>query len=83
VSGSARFPELFAHQYATGEVSGKLDETLHRLHAYYQEEGTRKLRAFTQWTPRAIYLGVAVLIAYKVIGFYAGYFQQVHDAAGW
>jgi type II secretory pathway component PulF len=73
------FPEMFANLYSTGEVSGKLDETLKRLYTHYQEEGTRKLHAFAQWTPRLLYLLVAVIIAYKVIMFYTGYFQQVND----
>jgi type IV pilus assembly protein PilC len=79
---SARFPELFANQYAIGEVSGKLDETLRGLHRYYQEEGSRKLHALARWTPRAIYLLVVLLIAYRVVSFWTGYFQQVGAAAG-
>ncbi len=73
------FPEMFANLYASGEVSGKLDETLKRLYAHYQEEGTRKLHAFAQWLPRLIYFIVAGIIAYKVVTFYTGYFQQVND----
>jgi type II secretory pathway component PulF len=73
------FPEMFANLYASGEVSGKLDETLRRLYAHYQEEGTRKLYAFAQWVPRLIYLLVAGIIAYKVVSFYLGYFQQIND----
>lgn len=71
LAASGRFPEVFANQYATGEVSGKLDETLRRLHQYYEEEGTRKLRAFAQWTPRAIYLVVMLLIGFMVVRFYS------------
>jgi type II secretory pathway component PulF len=73
------FPEMFANLYASGEVSGKLDETLKRLYAYYQEEGARKLHAFAQWVPRLIYFIIAGVIAYKVVTFYTGYFQQVND----
>jgi type IV pilus assembly protein PilC len=73
------FPEMFANLYASGEVSGKLDETLKRLYSYYNEEGTRKLHAFAQWTPRLVYLIVAGIIAYKIVTFYTGYFQQVND----
>jgi type II secretory pathway component PulF len=73
------FPEMFANLYASGEVSGKLDETLRRLYTHYQEEGTRKLYAFAQWVPRLIYLLVAGIIAYKVVSFYLGYFQQIND----
>jgi len=82
VSASARFPELFANQYATGEISGKLDDALRRLHAYYQEEGSRKLHAVAQWTPRAVYLLVALMIAYNVVHFWMAYFQQVRNAGG-
>jgi type IV pilus assembly protein PilC len=77
------FPELFASQYATGEISGQLDATLGRLRAYYEEEGSRKLHAVAQWTPRGVYLIVVLLIAYQVLHFYLGYFGQLRDAAGW
>ena len=76
------FPELFANQYTTGEVSGKLDENLTRLHNYYQEEGSRKLHLFSQWVPRFIYLCIMLICAYMIVQFYTGYFQQVRDAGG-
>jgi type II secretory pathway component PulF len=82
ISASGRFPELFASQYATGEVSGQLDDTLWRLHTYYQEEGSRKLHAVARWMPRAVYLCIMLLIAYQVIRFYTGYFNQIRDAGG-
>ena len=82
VSASGNFPELFANQYATGEISGQLDDTLRRLHGYYQEEGSRKLHAVARWTPLAIYFCVVLLIAYRIIHFYTGYFNQVRDAGG-
>jgi type II secretory pathway component PulF len=71
------FPEMFANFYHSGEVSGKLDEALKRLHTYYHEEGARKLQNFADWTPRVIYGVVACLIAYKIIQFYTGYFGQI------
>ncbi len=82
LTASAQFPQLFATQYATGEISGQLDETLRRLHQFYQDEGTRKLHAFTQWTPRAIYFGVVLIIAYLIVRFYANYFNQIGAAGG-
>jgi type IV pilus assembly protein PilC len=69
------FPETFANLYASGEVSGKLDETLRRLFSYYQEEGTHKLNLFATWTPRLAYGIVAVIIAYNIIQFYTNYFN--------
>lgn len=53
------FPELFANLYTTGEISGKLDESLKNLHTYYQEDATRKLHLLAQWVPRFLYFGVA------------------------
>ena len=82
LNASRKFPELFANQYATGEVSGKLDDTLRRLHTYYQEEGSRKLHALAQWTPRAVYLMVALMIAYRVVRFWIGHFKDIQDAGG-
>jgi type II secretory pathway component PulF len=79
---SRRFPEVFTNQYSTGEISGQLDDTLKRLHVYYQEEGTRKLHAFAQWTPRAIYIGVMLMIGFLVVRWWSQYFQQVGAAGG-
>jgi type II secretory pathway component PulF len=77
-----KFPELFANLYGTGEVSGKLDESLVRLRQYYQEEGTRKLHAVAQWTPRIVYFVIMLLIAWRVLSFWLGYFKQIQDAGG-
>lgn len=82
VNSSPCFPHLFATQYATGEISGTLDQGLSRLQDYYQEEGTRKLHVVAKWVPMAIYLMIMGFIAYKVVHFYLGYFQQVRDAGG-
>ncbi len=79
---SGRFPELFVGQYNAGEISGKLDETLRRLHAYYQEEGARKIQAVASWVPRFIYLLVMLGVAYFIIKFYMGYMSQIREAGG-
>jgi type II secretory pathway component PulF len=74
------FPETFANLYFTAENSGKLDETLDRLHIYYQEEGFRALHLFTRILNGVIYATVVVLVAYNVIGFYVGYFNAAMNA---
>jgi type IV pilus assembly protein PilC len=79
VSACGKFPDLFVSQYMSGEVSGKLDQVLHRLTRYYRDEGTRKVDALAQWTPRVAYLVIALLIAYWVINFYVGRFRQLQD----
>jgi type II secretory pathway component PulF len=80
VSRARVFPEMFAGQYHAGEISGKLDECLLRLHGYYQEEGSRKLQAVAKWSPKMLYMGVMVVIAWKIISFYTGYFAQLNKA---
>ena len=82
VNISREFPPLFANQYATGEVSGKLDETLRGLNRYFQEEGSRKLHHIARWVPRFIYFGIMLMIAYRVVSWWANYFKEVGAAAG-
>src|SRR4051812_15651934 len=76
------FPELFTNMYNTGEVSGQLDDSLLRLQRYYQEEGTRQLKIFSQWVPKIIYFGIMLMIAYRVVSFYVGYYKNIGDIIG-
>jgi type IV pilus assembly protein PilC len=80
VQASPAFPELFASLYATGEISGQLDVNLKRLYDHYQQEGSRKLHAVAQWTPRLVYFGIVFTVAYAVIRFWLDYFSQISDA---
>ncbi len=82
LSDSPGFPEIFVSQYSSAEVSGKLEDSLKRLHDYYEEEGSRKLHAVAQWTPRTFYLIVVFIIAYRIVQFWAGYFRQIGQAGG-
>jgi len=80
VSSDPVFPELFANLYHTGEISGQLDGALKRLHLYYQEEGSRKLKVLAQWMPRLVYLLVVMFAVSKIFKFYTGYFDQINKA---
>jgi type IV pilus assembly protein PilC len=70
VKASPQFPEMFSSLYATGEISGQLDETLGRLHRHYQEEGSRKMRLIAEWSPKLVYYAVMLLIAWQIIAYY-------------
>ena len=61
-------------------MTGQLEETLRRLRNLFQEEGTRKLRVFSQWLPKAVYLLVVLMIAWRIISFWLGYFEQINKA---
>jgi type II secretory pathway component PulF len=80
VRESSEFPELFANLYHTGEVTGSLDDALRRLHTFYQDEGERQLKAVAEWTPKLIYFGVAFMVAWQVIRFWTGYFNDIGKA---
>jgi type IV pilus assembly protein PilC len=82
VGASPVFPETFANLYHSGEISGKLDETLKRLHAFYQEDATYKFHLLAQWIPRGIYILVVIVIAYKIIGFWTSYYQNISNITG-
>ena len=79
VLASGKFPDIFTSQYTTGEISGQLDDALRRLRIYYQEEGSRKLHALAQWTPKAVYLFVALMIAYNVVQFWTNHYKNLSD----
>ena len=80
INESRYFPEMFANLYNTGEQSGRLDDSLQRLQAYYQEEGFRKLRLFTYIMNGTIYGLIVLLIAYNVISFYMGYYSGLMNS---
>jgi type II secretory pathway component PulF len=74
------FPEIFANLYQTGELTGSLDDTLRRLHVLHQSEGARQMKALAEWTPKLIYFGVILMVAWMVIRFWTGYFKSIGDA---
>jgi type II secretory pathway component PulF len=82
LNASGQFPDLFASQYHTGEISGQLDDALKRLHVYFRDEGWRKLHAFTRWSAQGAYLAVALMVGWRVIQFWVGHFNDISKAGG-
>lgn len=68
------FPEMFTNLYSSAEISGKHDETLRRLHAYFEEEGFSTLQWFTRVMNGIIYGGIAALVAFNIIRFWVNYY---------
>ncbi|MEP6663123.1 MAG: type II secretion system F family protein [Verrucomicrobiota bacterium] len=77
VTETRYFPEMFANLYNTGEQSGQLDDTLERLHNYYQEEGFRALRLFSRVMNGTIYGALVVMVAFNVIRFWVNYYGNI------
>lgn len=80
VNETRYFPEMFANLYHTGEESGQLDDTLGRLHTFYQEEGFRMLRIFTRVMNGFIYGTMALGVAFMVIRFWLGYYGAMMNS---
>jgi type IV pilus assembly protein PilC len=79
ISNQRIYPELFTSSYRTGEVSGQLDDALRRLYRHYLESATTGLQRLAAWTPKIIYFGVMLAIAYQIIKFWTGYFDQINQ----
>jgi len=80
VSASREFPSAFAALYHSGEISGTLDDALRRSHVMFEEEGSRKTKQFVFALAGALVGAVMLMVAWNVIKFWLGYFQQINDA---
>jgi type II secretory pathway component PulF len=74
------FPDMFTQLYQSGEISGKMDETLTRLHVYFEEEGFRKLQAFCRILNFLIYFSIAITIAIFIVRFWVNYYGALFNA---
>lgn len=79
VNAARYFPATFANLYQTGETTGKLDETLQRLHVFFQEDSSHKTKMLVKAGCMAVYLTAVLIIAMRIIGFYQGYFNQISN----
>lgn len=79
---TGKFPHVFTGQYAAGEVSGQLDETLERLRDYYQEDGGNKVQLLAQWIPIGIYLMILIGGGAFVIWFWTTYYNKLWQSIG-
>jgi type II secretory pathway component PulF len=79
VHDADEFPEVFSSLYQTGETSGKLEETLRRLHQYYREESANKMALVARWGPWLIYMGVIVFVAIRIVSGWSAYFRLIDE----
>ncbi len=73
------FPPKFLSVYRSGEVSGRIDQSLEYLRKDYTEDATRLYQRFAEWMPRLIFMVIALLIGYFVVTFWVGYFNGMLD----
>lgn len=77
--GRRELPAPFAEYYANGEKTGQLDRNLVLLQHQFRDVSQRRLSTAAFVYPKILFGVVAVWIAIKVIGFYAGYFDQFDE----
>ena len=58
-------------------MSGQLDTTMKRMNVMYHEQASLKARAFAEWVPRLIYLGVAIAVGFFIVNFWTNYFGNL------
>jgi type II secretory pathway component PulF len=77
VSQIRYFPEMFQQLVQTGEISGRMDESLVRLNEYFEDEGFRKLGGFCTLLNYLIYFTIAGMVGWFVISFWMGYYSKL------
>lgn len=74
------FPDMFTQLYQSGEISGRLDDTLSHLQTYFHDEGFRKLQAFCRIVSFGLYFTIAITVGIFIIRFYMDYFTRALNA---
>lgn len=73
------FPGKFVSLYRSGEISGRVDQSLKYLCQDYTDEASRLYKRIAEWTPRMVFLLIAAMIGYFIVTFYIGYFGGMLD----
>lgn len=71
------FPEMVIQMVNTGEEAGKMEGMLSNVSSYCEDKAEAAITILNNVVPVILYLAVAGYVAFKVISFYAGYFQDL------
>jgi type II secretory pathway component PulF len=82
VAISGPFPDLFVSAYATGEISGQLDQQLRWLANHYEEEGFQKLRTLAVAFPMIGYALLGLWIIVYIFSMFLGYINILDGLLG-
>ncbi len=77
--GVRRLPTLLERAIETGELSGRLDEEIHRAAELYRAQFTQRLLAIAEWVPRILYIVILLLMGYRIIQSYMGVMSGVQS----
>ncbi|RME91683.1 MAG: hypothetical protein D6766_11475 [Verrucomicrobia bacterium] len=82
IAATKAFPWDFVSMYASGEQSGRIDQSLAYLRRHHEEESRRGYRTLAVWIPLLLYLVILVVIAWHIVSFWLGYYQNVFQQYG-
>lgn len=82
VQGESILPNYVRNMIATGETSGKLDETLVKARDLLDHEAATSAKMLLSVLSTLLFLLAALFVAYKVVSFYSGYFNQIRSILG-
>ncbi|MDD5198648.1 MAG: type II secretion system F family protein [Terrimicrobiaceae bacterium] len=77
VARTRAFPEAIDRAFQVGEASGRLDEEMERQATRFSEQFNSRLDFISKAVPRMIYVMIALVLAWKIVSFYLGYYQTL------
>lgn len=75
------FPKAFARSYSTGEEAGTLDTDLASWSKVFQDDAASSARTMSVMVPKVMYFLILAFVAWKVVGFYGGYYESLEQIA--
>lgn len=73
------FPSEFARSYATGEEAGTLDTDMGNWSRRFQENAGSAMKTASVMVPKVLYFLIMAYVAWKVIGFFTGYYTEMES----
>lgn len=71
------FPPDFARSYATAEESGTLDDELARWATVFSDDAAHHTRILAATAPRVLYFLVICYVAWQIISFFTGMYENI------
>jgi type II secretory pathway component PulF len=69
------FPEWMVREFRVAEETGGLDQELPRMASEMEEQALIRVETLSHWLPRLVYIAVLVLMGWKIVSFYQGYYN--------
>jgi len=77
MSADPAFPSAFARSYTTGEAAGTLDKDLENWSNHFRHEAAAGAKTLATVVPKLLYFLMLLYVAWKIVGFYGGYYDNL------